>query len=170
MRLYRVINWTVDVSVSTFWSVEVWVNRRFGLSTSWFAEVLVCRRFGLSTFRFVEVSVCPRFGCRHFGLSTFWPITYERVHFITSKPGHHFADDITKWISSMTSISSIISILLLKYNLHFALRRPDISNIFPTFRYFNPSFSPLVPRIKYRTCLRLWPHISHAPLCLRGVT
>ena len=131
-RLYSVLNCTVHVSVcrrfvcqrfligrcygistfwfglSTFWSVDVLVCRRFGLLTLWslmfwYVDVLVCRRFsfGLSTFRYVSVSVC-----RRFGLSTFWPVTYKRVHFDTSNPvyeyGHHFADDISEWISSMT--------------------------------------------------------------------
>ena len=128
--LYSVLNCTVHVSVcrrfglSTFWSVDVLVCRRFGLvwfvdvlvcrrfgllmfgrSTFWFVDALVCRRFGLSTFRFVDVSLCRRFACRRVGLLTFWPVNYKRVHFNTSKPGykycHHFADDISKWISSM---------------------------------------------------------------------
>ena len=89
--------------LSTFWFVDVLVCRRFDLSTFWSVDVLVCRRFGLSTFRCVDVSACRRFGCRHFGLSMFWPVTYKRIHFNTSKPGykygHHFADDIFKWIS-----------------------------------------------------------------------
>ena len=28
-----------------------------------------------------------------------------------------------------------------------------LSIFFPTFKHFNPSFSPLMPRIKYRTCV-----------------
>ena len=76
---------------------------RFGLSTFCFVDVLVCRRFGLSMFRCVDVSACRRFGCRRFGLSTFWPVIYKRIHFNTSKSGykngHHFADDIFKWMS-----------------------------------------------------------------------
>ena len=40
------------------------------------------------------------------GFSTFWPATYKRVHFDTPNPfykyGHHFAVDISEWISSMT--------------------------------------------------------------------
>ena len=128
IRLYSVLNCTVHVSVcrrfvcQLFWSVDVWVFRRFGLV--WFVDVLVCRcfglstfrsvdvliccrfNFGLSTFRYVSVSVCRRFGCGHFGLSTFWPITFKRVHFDTPNPvykyGRHFADDISEWISSMT--------------------------------------------------------------------
>ena len=98
--------------LSTFWSVDVSVCRRFGLlmffgmSTFWFVDALVCRRFGLSTFRYPSVSVCRRFGCRRFGFSTFWPATYKRVHFDTPNPvykyGHHFAVDISEWISSMT--------------------------------------------------------------------
>ena len=69
--------------LSMFWSVDVSVCRRFGLLMFWYVDVLVCRRFsfGLSTFRYVSVSVCRRFGCRRFGLSTFWPVTYKRVHF-----------------------------------------------------------------------------------------
>ena len=135
-RLYSVLNCTVHVPVcrrfvcQRFWSVDVlvfrrfglvWfvdvlVCRRFGLSTTrrfsllmfWYVDVLVCRRFsfGLSTFRYVSVSVCRRFGCRRFGLSTFWPVTYKKVHFDTPnrvyKYGHHFADDVSEWISSMT--------------------------------------------------------------------
>ena len=115
--------WSVDVLVfrrfglvlvcrrfglSMFWYVDVSVCRRFGLLMFWYVDVLGCRRFsfGLSTFRYVSVSVCRRFCCRRFGLSTFWPVTYERVHFDTPNPvykyGHHFADDISEWISSMT--------------------------------------------------------------------
>ena len=94
--------------LSMFWSVDVSVCRRFGLLMFWYVDVLVCRRFsfGLSTFRYVSVSVCRRFGCRRFGLSTFWPVTYTKVHFDTPnrvyRYGHHFADDISEWISSMT--------------------------------------------------------------------
>ena len=115
--------WSVDVLVfrrfglvlvcrrfglSMFWYVDVSVCRRFGLLMFWYVDVLGCRRFsfGLSTFRYVSVSVCRRFGCRRFGLSTFWPVTNKRVHFDTPNPvyknGHHFADDISEWISSMT--------------------------------------------------------------------
>ena len=115
--------WSVDVLVfrrfglvlvcrrfglSMFWYVDVSVCRRFGLLMFWYVDVLGCRRFsfGLSTFRYVSVSVCRRFSCRRFGLSTFWPVTYKRVHFDTPNPvykyGHHFADDISEWISSMT--------------------------------------------------------------------
>ena len=104
--------WFVDVLVcrrfglSTFRSVDALVCWCFGMSTFWFVDALVCRRFGLSTFRYVSVSVCRRFGCRRFGLSTFWPVTYKRAHFDTPnlvyKYGHHFADDISEGISSMT--------------------------------------------------------------------
>ena len=143
-----------------FWSVHVSVCRRFGLLMFWYVDVLVRRRFsfGLSTFRYVSVSVCRRFGCRRFGLTTFWPVTYKRVHFDTPNPvykySHHFADDMSKWISSMTFfiISLSLSFILLKYNLHFTLHRLYIVNIFPTFKHFFPSFSPLMPRIKYCTC------------------
>ena len=91
---------------ASFWFVDVLVCRR-----------MFCRRYGLSTIRFDDVlvvdvsvdnSVWRRFGCRRFGLSPFWPFTYKRVHFNTSKPGyiygHHFANHIFKWISSMTFI------------------------------------------------------------------
>ena len=92
--------------LSTFWSVDVSVCRRFGLLMFWYVDVLVCRRFGLSTFRYPSVSVCRRFGCRRFGFSTFWPATHKSVHFDTPNPvykyGHHFAVDISEWISSMT--------------------------------------------------------------------
>ena len=97
--------------LSTFWSVDVSVCRRFGLLMFWYVDVwfvdaLVRRRFGLSTFRYPSVSVCRRFGCRRFGFSTFWPATCKRVHFDTLNPvykyGHHFAVDISEWISSMT--------------------------------------------------------------------
>ena len=143
-----------------FWSVHVSVCRRFGLLMFWYVDVLVRRRFsfGLSTFRYVSVSVCRRFGCRRFGLTTFWPVTYKRVHFDTPNPvykySHHFADDMSEWISSMTFfiISLSLSFILLKYNLHFTLHRLYIVNIFPTFKHFFPSFSPLMPRIKYCTC------------------
>ena len=90
--------------ISTFWFGLV--CRCFGLSMFWPVDVSVCRRFGLLMFWYVDVSVCRRFGCRRFGLSTFWPVTYKRVHFYTPNPvykyGHHFADDISEWISSMT--------------------------------------------------------------------
>ena len=80
--------------LSTFWSVDALVCWCFGMSTFWFVDALVCRRFGLLRFRCVSVSVCRRFGHRRFGLSTFWPVTYKRVHFDTPKPGykygHHF--------------------------------------------------------------------------------
>ena len=99
--------WFVDVLVcrhfglSTFRSVDALVCWCFGMSTFWFVDTLVCRRFGLSTFRYVSVSVC-----RCFGLSTSWPVTYKKVHFDTRNPvykyGHHLADDISEWISSMT--------------------------------------------------------------------
>ena len=112
--------WSVDVLVfgrfGLVWFVDVLVCRCFGLSTfrsvdalvCWYVDVLVCRRFNfrLSTFRYVSVSVCRRFGCGRFGLSTFWSVTYKRVHFDTPNPvykcGHHFADDISEWISSIT--------------------------------------------------------------------
>ena len=104
--------WSVNVLVfrrfGLVWFVDVSVCRRFGLLMFWYVDVLVCRRFsfGLSIFRYVSVSVRRRFGCRRFGLSTFWPVTYRRVHFDTQNPvykyGHHFADDISEWISSMT--------------------------------------------------------------------
>ena len=88
--------------LSTFWSVDVLVCRCFGITMFWFVDALVCRSFGLSTFRCVDVLACRRFGCRHFGLSTLWPVTYKWIYFNTSKPGykygHHFADDIFKWI------------------------------------------------------------------------
>ena len=91
--------------ISTFWFglSTFLVCRCFGMSTFWFvaALVLVCRHFDMSVFRFVDV-----FSCRRFGLSTFWPVTYKRVHFDTPNPvykyGHHFADDISELISSMT--------------------------------------------------------------------
>ena len=93
--------------LSTFWSVDISVCRRFGL----LEDVLVCRRFSLSTFWFVDISVSQCFGLSTFLLSTFrfldvWPATYKRVHFDTPNPvykyGHHFAVDISEWISSMT--------------------------------------------------------------------
>ena len=179
-RLYSVLNCAVHVSVcrrfdmSTFWfglvcrrfglstfrSVDASVCWCFGMSTSWFVDALICRRFGLSTFRYPSVSVCRRFGCRRFGFSTFSPTTYKRVHFDTPNPvykyGHHFAVDISEWISSMTFFIISHSLnLLFKYNWHFTLHRLYIVNIFPTFKHFNPSFSPLMPRIKYRTCFPL---------------
>ena len=104
--------WFVDILVcrrfglSTLRAVNALVCSGFGMSTFWFVDALVCRRFGLSTFRYVSVSVCRRFGCRRFGLSTFSPVTYKRVHFDTPNPvykyGHHFANDISELISSMT--------------------------------------------------------------------
>ena len=77
------------------------VEWRFGLSTFRSVDALVCWCFGMSTFWFVDALVC-----RRFGFSTFWPATYKRVHFDTPNPfykyGHHFAVDISEWISSMT--------------------------------------------------------------------
>ena len=116
VRCFGISTFLIWFGLSTFWSVDVSVCRRFGLLMFWYVDVLVCRRFsfGLSTFRYVSVSVCRRFGCRRFGLSTFWPVTYKKVHFDTPnrvyKYGHHFADDISEWISSM--IFFIISISL----------------------------------------------------------
>ena len=102
--------------LSTFCMSTFLVGRCFDMSTFWLG--LVCRRFGLSTFRSVDALVCWCFGmsttfwfvdalvCRRFGFSTFWPATYKRVHFDTPNPfykyGHHFAVDISEWISSMT--------------------------------------------------------------------
>ena len=100
--------------LSTLRSVDALVCSCFGMSTFWFVDALVCRRFGLSTFRYVSVSVCRRFGCRRFGLSTFWPVTYKRVHFDTPNPvykyGHHFANDISELISSMTFFTISLSL------------------------------------------------------------
>ena len=116
IRIYSVLNWTVDVSVC----------RRFGLLTFWFVDVLVCRRFDVSTFRFVDVSVFRRLGCRCFVLSTFWSVTHKRVDSHTSRPGykngHHFADDISK------------------YNLQFTVHRPDIINISHHSNIVTPAF------------------------------
>ena len=147
----RSMFWYFDVLVwfglSTFWSVDVSVCRRFGLLMFWYVDILVCRRFsfGLSTFRYVSVSVRQRFG-----LSTFWPVTYKRVHFDTPNPvyeyGHHFADDISEWISSMTFfIISLYWVLLLKYNLHFTLHRLYIVNIF--------QHSNILTRASHHWCL-----------------
>ena len=119
---------------------------RFGMSTFRLVDVLGCRRFGLSTSRSVDVSVWSRFG-----LSTFWPVTYKRVHLSTeSKPGykigHHYSTQT--W-----------------YHQYF-------SNI----QIFNPSFSQLMPRIKYRICLKLCPsaspinHFSDAKWALRHLS
>ena len=97
--------------LSTLRSVDALVCWCFGMSTFWFvaALVLVCRHFGLSVFQFVDV-----FGCRRFGLLTFWPVIYKRVHFDTPNPvykhGHHFADDISEWISSMTFFINSLSL------------------------------------------------------------
>ena len=114
--------WSLDVLIcrrfgwfglSTFWSVDVSVCRRFGLLMFWYVDVLFCRRFSLSTFWSVDISVSQCFGLstfwlstfRFFGFSTFWPATYKRAHFDTPNPvykyGHHFAVDISEWISSM---------------------------------------------------------------------
>ena len=47
---------------------------------------------------------------------------------------------------------ALLEFYFLNIILHFTLHRLYIVNIFPTFKHFNPSFSPLMPRIKYRTC------------------
>ena len=137
--------WYFDVLVwfglSMFWSVDVLVCRRFGLSTLWSVDVLVCRRL------VVDVSVCRRFD----QLPTKGSTLTHQILFInmviilqtTYQNGFlqwHFSKSRSPWV------------LLLKYNLHFTLHRLYIVNIFPTFKHFNPSFSPLMPRIKYRTC------------------
>ena len=51
---------------------------------------------------------------------------------------------------------ALLEFYFLNIILHFTLHRLYIVNIFPTFKHFNPSFSPLMPRIKYRTCLDQW--------------
>ena len=95
--------------MSTFWLGLV--CRRFGLSTFWSVDVSVYRRFSLSTFWSVDISVSQ---C--FGLSTFWLSMFRFLDVLTSylqkgplwhtksfnKYGHHFAVDISEWISSMT--------------------------------------------------------------------
>ena len=48
--------------MSTFWFVDVYVFRRFGLLTFRYVDVPFFQRFVLSTFRVVDVSVCRRFG------------------------------------------------------------------------------------------------------------
>ena len=100
--------WFVDVLVcrcfglSTFRSVDALVCWCFGMWTFWFVAtlVLVCRHFGMSVCRFVDVlvvdvSVCRRFDQLPTKGSTLTP---NPVY----KYGHHFADDISEWISSMT--------------------------------------------------------------------
>ena len=162
-RLYSVLNYTVRVWVcrrfglSTFWSVDVLLCRCFNMSMFWFVDALVCRRFGLSTFRCVDVSAYRRFGCRRFALTKFWPVTYKRMHFNTSKPGYkygnHFADDIYSNGFLEFFVISLSMSFTSQIWFTFCLHRLDIINIFPTFKYFNTSFSPLMPRIKYRTCI-----------------
>ena len=76
-RLYSVLNCTVHVSVCRrfvcqrfffgwliFWYFDVLVW--FGLSTFWSVDVLVCRRFGLLMFWSVDISVCQCFGLTTF--------------------------------------------------------------------------------------------------------
>ena len=93
--IWKSITMLYETCLSTFWSVDVLVCRRFGLTMFWFVDVLVCRRFGLSTFRSVDVLVCRRFDlstfwfvdvsvCRRFGLSTFWLSTFRFVDVLTS--------------------------------------------------------------------------------------
>ena len=152
--------WFVDVLVfrcfglSTFWSVDALVCWCFGMSTFWFvaALVLVCRYFGMSVFRFVDVLAVDDSVCRRFDqLPTNGSTLTHQILFIniiiilqtTYQNGFlqwHFSQSRSPWV------------LLLKYNLHFTLHRLYIVNIFPTFKHFNPSFSSLMPRIKYCTC------------------
>ena len=100
--------WFVDALVcrcfglSTFRSVDALVCWCFGMSTFWFvaALVLFCRHFGMSVFRFVDVVVVDDSVCRRFDQlptkgSTLTPNPFYKY-------GHHFADDISEWISSMT--------------------------------------------------------------------
>ena len=101
--------WFVDVLVcrcfglSTYRSVDALVCWCFGMPTFWFvtALVLVCRHFGMSVFRFVDVLVVDVSVCRRCD-----QLPTKRVHFDTPNPvyenDHHFADDISEWISSMT--------------------------------------------------------------------
>ena len=136
--------------LSTFRSVDALVWWCFGMSTFWFVAALACRRFGLSRFRYVSVSVCRRFGCRRFSLSNGSSLTHQilfiNMVIILQTTYHNW---FLQWHFSLSRSSWI---LLLKYNLHFILHRLYNVNIFPTFKHFNPSFSPLMPRIKYRTC------------------
>ena len=141
--------------LSTFRSVDALVCWCFGMSTFWFvtALVLICRHFGMSVFRFVDVLVVDDSVCRRFDqLPTKGSTLTHQILFInmviilqtTYQNGFlqwHFSQSRSPWV------------LLLKYNLHFTLHRLYIVNIFPTFKHFNPSFSPLMPRIKYCTCL-----------------
>ena len=165
--------------MSTFWFGLV--CRRFGLSTFWSVDISVCLRFGLLE----DVLVCRRFSlstflvCRHFGIPVF---RFVDVFVVDVSVSRRFDQLPTKG-STLThqilfinmviilqstyqngflqwhfSLSHSPCVLLLKYNLHFTLHRLYIVNIFPTFKHFNPSFSPLMRRIKYRTCFPLWYH------------
>ena len=162
MKTNTRLNCTVHVSVcwhfglSMFWSVDVLVCGCFGMPMFAIVDALVCRRFGLSTFGCVEVAACRRFGCRRFGLLAFWSVTYKSIHFNTSKPGykygHHFADDILKWISWIFYNLALHEFYFL--NMIYILVYIDlILSTFFDIQIFSPSFSPLMPRIKYGTCI-----------------
>ena len=147
------------VGLSTFWSVDVSVCRRFGLLRFWYVDVLVCRHFGIPVFRCVDVLVVDVSVSRRFHqLPTKGSTLTHQILFInmviilqsTYQNGFiqwHFSYFRSPWV------------LLLKYDLHFTLHRLYIVNIFPTLKHFNPSFSPLMPRIKYRTCIELGPSL-----------
>ena len=166
--------WYVDVLVwlglSTFWSVDVLVCRHFGLSTLWSVrrrfglstlqsvDVLVCRHFGIPVFRFVDVFVVDVSVSRRFDqLPTKGSTLTHQILFINMVIilQSTYQNGFLQW---HFSLSHSPCVLLLKYNLHFTLHRHYIVNIFPTFKHFNPSFSPLMRRIKYRTCLLPWSH------------
>ena len=124
--------------LSTFWSVDVLACRRYALSTFWFVNILVCRRFSLSMFQRVDVSVC-----RHFaGLATF-----RFVDVLTSYLQNGPLKHIKAWL-----VTEMVIILQTTYPNGFL--QWNVS-----FKHVNPSFSPLMPRIKYRTCMVIWSRL-----------
>ena len=170
--------WSVDVLVcrcfGLAWFVDVLVCRRFGLSTFRSVDTLVCWCFGMWTFWFVDALVCWRFGLSTFGMSVLQFVDVLVVDVSVCRRFDQLPTKGSTLIHQILFINMVIIlqttyqngflqwhfswsrspwVLLLKYNLHFTLHRLYIVNIFPTFKHFNPSFSPLMPRIKYRTCL-----------------
>ena len=150
--------WLYNVLICT---VHVSVCRRFGLSTFWSDDSLVCRRFGVSTFRFVDVLVVDVSVRRRFdqlptngstlnikAWSQIWPSFCRR----------HIQKDFFNGIFYNLALHEFYFLNMINILLYIDL----ILSIFcPTFKYFNPSFSPLMPRIKYRTFIQLIPNGLH---------
>ena len=107
-------------------------------------DVSVCRHFaGLSTFRCVDVltSYLQKGPLKHMKA---WLVTKMVIILQTIYP-----NGFLQWFFYNFAIQEFY---FLNMFFHFTLHRSDIINIFPTFKYVTANFSPLMPRIKYRTC------------------